>query len=278
MNVAFPAIIAFLLLLPGIILIRLRPPRRSSEPPQITPISAEAGLIAISALLLHAVWVTGTAVLLRIAGSELRPSPKSVLMLLAGRSGSDDRAYDLAADALAHHPYPVFWYFILLYALAAFLALRRGQKFDECVRRIGMLPPEGRESEWREFFREREKLLTIVTAVVEMGGKAYLFVGELERLWFDQKTGELDRFALSDVWRRKIDQESSATVPLPSGWRETQPPEASSPGQPETEEKLELTPEQVIAGEYERIEGDIFVIRYSDTRNVNVRYFEQPKA
>lgn len=73
-----------------------------------------------------------------------------------------------------------------------------------------------------------------------MGGVAYLFLGQLNKLYFDHSTTELDRMVLSDTLKRRLD--------APAG---TEPDE---------------------------VFGHFFVLRYSEIKTLNVVYADQNPA
>lgn len=83
----------------------------------------------------------------------------------------------------------------------------------------------------------------VVSAIVNVSGKAYLYTGILEEFFVDAE-GKLDRVVLQEVMRRPIGADKNA--------HEAEGGEASSRFYP--------------------IDGDYFVLRYSEAITLNVEY------
>jgi hypothetical protein len=82
-----------------------------------------------------------------------------------------------------------------------------------------------------------------LSAVVEQGGEAFVYRGIVKDFWFNPTNGDLDGIQLMLADRRDL----------------------SAKEKPSVEKKAEEI--------YYEIRGDFFVLRYSVTRNVNLRYF-----
>ncbi|HWW05449.1 hypothetical protein [Collimonas sp.] len=99
-----------------------------------------------------------------------------------------------------------------------------------------------------DFDEERRPDLIAVSAIVNVAGQAVLFTGILQDYFFDTN-GNLDRLILQQVMRRPLvaDKENDATV------------------------------EQDLARFY-GVDGDYFVLRYSEAITLNVEYLKIAKV
>lgn len=94
-----------------------------------------------------------------------------------------------------------------------------------------------------DFSRNEEPDFIVVSAIVDVAGAAVLYVGVLDEFFVDSD-GQLDRLVLQEVMRRPIAADKT------------------SPGQ---ENELR-------ASRFYDIDGDYFVLRYSEAITLNVRY------
>src|SRR5687767_2801721 len=115
MSFAFPALLAFLLVLPGIILrySYARGPWGWASPTSLRRVSEELAYGVAFALVLHAVWL----VLVRALG--FRPDVEAMVLLLVGNFGEGERHLDRVVGSVSSH-YPwVVGYLVTLYGAAA---------------------------------------------------------------------------------------------------------------------------------------------------------------
>lgn len=241
MNLAFSALLAFLLLIPGLLFLGVR--RANAEfasyaplPPQ--PFSVELGLAVLVSALLHGACILANQALLPFGVPAVNLN--AVLLLMLGQFGSRSEQLNPSIESVTQAPGWVLLYFIGVNLLAAVSALAVA-KLTAAVNRSGKWssliaasPHEAVIAEWKTFFRLEEKSDAIVTAVVVMGGVSYLFVGMLKRLHFDRATGELARLQLEDVYKRKLEE-----------------------------------------SELRSVFGDQFILRYSEITTLNVVYVDQ---
>lgn len=249
MNLALPALVAFLILLPGFVFrSRLKLAERTSlDYSPFGQIVTEGLLWAVA---VHTLWLA-----LAYALFARTVEPTLLLRLL----GSDQAGQALATAALGHDIAWVSSYFVtLLFASFALAKLAR-----KLVTRYRLDREGGRFSAiFRFHLAPWYYLLTgadfetadvpdfiVVSAIVNVSGKAYLYTGILEEFFFDPE-GKLDRLVLQEVMRRPI----GADKPLP----DVQGADA--------------------APRFYPIDGDYFVLRYSEAITLNVEYVKLIEA
>lgn len=210
---------------------------------------------------------------------DLRVDLESAIMLVAGQYGRDDAHFEQAVRSITDHPLAILTYFLLLYAAAHLVGilfskarasrgdigmpsfLSRARPLLRPLRRPirqllkylrGFDEDEAaslRLSEWIEVLPEsyeREMLVTLVGAIIESGGRSYLYTGLLERIHWDE-LGNPEWLILRSAMRRDLKDD-------------------------DIDEQCE-TPFHDTRGRYYRIRGDMFMFRVQDARNLNVRYF-----
>jgi hypothetical protein len=210
-------------------------------PPQ--PFSLEvAGAMAVAAIIHAGCCLLGNA-LSRQWPSLPSPNLRAVMMLLLGKFGDRDAELDTVVASITDYPLPILVYFLATLAIAIFLGKLSEKRFDGFLSTCGLSPSyQSTIGEWKEFFHPKENSGALVTAVVDMGGKAYLFAGVLVRIRFNPKTYELDRLLLEDVYKR----------PLAAATGESKP-------------------------EFEEVSGNQFILRYAEIKTINVIYVDQSK-
>lgn len=243
MNVAFPALIAFLILLPGFVFrSRLKLAERTSlDYSPFGQIVTEGLLFAVAA---HTVWLSLSYIFLsRVV------DPTLLLKLLVSEPGGQSAATAAVGKDFGW----VSGYFVSLlfasYGMAKTARIlvtkyrldREGGRFHS-IFRFHMAP-------WyylltgADFAADEVPDFIVVSAIVNVSGKAYLYTGILEEFFVDAE-GKLDRVVLQEVMRRPIASDKNA--------HEAQGGEASSRFYP--------------------IDGDYFVLRYSEAITLNVEY------
>jgi hypothetical protein len=238
LNVAFPAVVALILVLPGLIVLRVRrrkPGTPELFPPAPTPLSTDAALALVFAAVVQVVWY-GATTPARFLLSDAEVRFDIVFKLLTGQYGTAASDVDAVVNSVTWHPLYIVLYFSGMYVFSAAVGFRFGREIDDGLTRAGLLSsaetktPEGQS--------------VLVTAVVEMGGTAYLFAGQLLRLYYNRSTHELERVVLADVMKRPLLQ--------PTPEREVQLPRKEP--------------------EFEEVFGDEFVIRASELKTLNFVY------
>lgn len=240
MNVALPALIVFLLLLPGFIFrSRLKRVERTSlDYSPFGHIVAEAVMWAVAA---HLVWIGFVHLLsYRIEAS-----------VVFGLLGSDPGAQTKAAQQVAGEFTAVSAYFVTL-LFASYAVPSIGRTLVERYRLDRESSPFSRffrfhGAPWyylltsADFDEGDEPDFIVISAIVDVAGAAVLYVGVLDEFFVDLD-GRLDRLVLQGVSRRPISSDK--------------------PGAREEEQ----------GARFYEIEGDYFVLRYSEAITLNVQY------
>ncbi|WP_338770723.1 DUF6338 family protein [Massilia sp. METH4] len=241
MNVALPALIVFLVLLPGFIF-RIRFKRVERTSLDFSPFGRIAAGAVMSAAVAHLLWL-GLSWLL--FGQRFEPL---VLMQLLS---SAPTAQVAAVATVANDFGWVAAYFVtLLFASFAFPMVLRGAITKYRLDRAeSPLRPMLRfhEAPWyylltgADFAAEEAPDFVIVAAIVEVGKEAMLYSGVLDNFYFDSE-GQLDRLVLQGVSRRPLSKDKPADE---AGTTDTR---------------------------FYPIDGDSFVLRYSEMITLNVQY------
>jgi len=251
MEFAVSAIFLIILLLPGFILQTAYAKGfwRWNSPTSTRSLTEQIPAAIIISSILHAVW----------AGIPLlfgyRVDFKSITMLLIGSFGRDSAYFDTALNALTDNPYKIFFYFISLYSVAAAIgyvahAFVRSQRLDRRTRVLRF------NNQWFYLltgeitqFKENAEIYpevdgVFLNTIVHHDDGDYLYRGVVADFFFD-KEGNLDRVLLRLVARRKLSDDRK-------------PEQDFSPYEPDER--------------YYEIEGDFFVLRYSEMSTINIDY------
>jgi hypothetical protein len=242
MNLALPAVVVFVLLLPGFIFrSRLKRVERTSL--DFSPFGAVVAEAIFFAGGLHAVWL-GVCYLMRGLSPDLAlllslmaPSPTPLLAIeRIGAQGNQVVEYVASMFAAAYAvPAAMRW------AITRWRWDRAGHwlsplaRFHQAPWYYLLTGADFEPDELPDYIR--------VTAVVDVGKGAVLYRGTLEEWFTNPDDGQLDRLVLSAAARRPFDRDKPS----------------------ETTE----------ADETERfyaIDGDYFVLRYEHTLSLNVQY------
>jgi len=237
MNVALPAVILFLLAVPGYLL-RSQFSRPERTAPDSTPFGRVLGSSILLALPLNALW----AWLAEHFSANSVDWP-AFLMLVAGTRVADDAFFVRATESL--DGLFVYLFSLCLFAwLLGYLSRELIQKLDldRRYRALRMDAP------WYYLFTCRlddapEPDAVILSAVVEIAGEAYIYMGRLDSVYYTPE-GQPERFVLSNVSRRRIADDR--------------------------------TPEHGAPERFYAIDGDYFVLRYAETKTLNVFYWSLP--
>lgn len=256
MNLAFPALFILLLVLPGLILryTYARGPWRWESPTSITNLSDEIAYSVAFAVGLHWVWIA-------IADAIGNPVDlRSAISLLTGAYGHNSAYFDRSMRSVADHYGWVGSYFLSLYAAAGTLGFVlhwtvRRFKLDRKTRFFRF------RNEWYyllsgevlEFSESPEPAPAIdgvyLSAVVDHSDGSFLYRGIVRDFTFG-RDGQLEKIILTLAHRRKLESDRAAT----------QPPIAGAAPLPSDDR-------------YYMIDGDFFVLRYSETTTINLDYF-----
>jgi hypothetical protein len=255
MSFAFPALLAFLLVLPGIILrySYARGPWGWASPTSLRRVSEELAYGVAFALVLHALWL----VLVRGLGFE--PDVHSMFLLLIGNFGDRERYLErVLASVSAHYPW-LAGYLVSLYSASAIT----GNLGHRAVRRLKLdhrtktfrfdnywyYMLTGEVLDFRENAGEGRRVDGVyLSAVVDHASGSYLYRGIVSDFTFD-RDGALDTIVLADAHRRRLVDDREEGVPRV----------AVGPAAPDER--------------YYEIRGDFLVLRYSELRTLNLDYF-----
>lgn len=244
MNVAFSALLVFLLLLPGF-LFRTYFKRAEKVVLDIKPFGQAAIDAFLAALVLDLVWYWGAALL-----TSYRVNFNALLTLVAGEKSAN---FDGAIATVAADPWHPGVFFASLYAFAivAGYGLRYAVTRWHLDRRGAPLANFLRfDTPWYYLFTGYDRPTppdgVAIGAVVCLGSTAYLYTGVLIEYFLDDQ-GQLNRLVLASAARRPLSDDEAAS---------------GDQDRPLIDER------------FYPIEGDYFVLRYSEVLTLNVRYLD----
>ncbi len=244
MNIAFSAVLVFILVLPGLLFRYTYQRGFFRRSPVTVPSFAED--LAFSVLwagLLHTLWLN----LFALFGLRLEYGP--LLALLVGQFGRDQIYLDDAVLALQTAHAAITFYFLSLFAAGygmgyAFHALVRRQRWDRTTRAFRF------PNEWYYLFSGEEADVdepnVYVTVLLELKEGTYLYRGILQAWYFDRQ-GSLERIVLEEVLRRRLSEDRDSSEPY-------------------------LPPMRGTDERYYSVEGDLLVLRYNEIKTLNVEY------
>jgi len=161
MNIAFSAIVALVLIIPGLIFLRSKWGDSAATgnmaalpPPSPQPLSSEAAVVIIASAVLHAVWFA-IVWILYLRTANVRVAINEIGMLLIGKYGPNDARFDDALSAITSHPFMIMFYMIGLcsFAMISGMLLSKRPQWSEYFEDIGILPNyRARAKEWDDFF------------------------------------------------------------------------------------------------------------------------------
>jgi hypothetical protein len=248
MNVAFPAVLLFLLVTPGFIF------RQFSQRREVLTFdSTPFGAVAMRAVLMAAVFDLVVAFASHGIGYDVQIGD-AVLLLVGGSVAASDAQTHLVW--LNAHPLAPVSYFVATNGLALLLALAMRfavdyyglDRYDRRTARFvrGTAP-------WYYLFAGLDHPVAvdgaIVSAVVEFKEGSYLYSGILQDYECDD-SGKLDRLMLVQAQRRRL--------------------EADRHFNPDVGLFEDAVPR------FYPIAGDVFVLRYSEIKTLNVSYLTLP--
>lgn len=247
MNVALPAIVIFFVLLPGFIL-RTRLKRAERTSLDFSPFGEVVAEAVVWSVLVHCLWLFLSYV---IAGQVFQP-----LVLVKLLSGAVT-VQESAAIAFAGSFWWITAYFVsLLIAAFAFPVVLRTlivkYRLDRSSSRFNYIF-RFHKAPWyylltgADFAEAEAPDMVLISAIVEVAKEAVLYVGVLDEFYVDSE-GQLDRLVLQNVARRPLSKDKSVV-------------EADDGNVVNTE----------LARFYE-VDGDSFVLRYSETITLNIQY------
>lgn len=255
MNVAFPALIIVLIVLPGMIF-RYTYARGSwgwSSPISFRTVSDELAYSAIFAVGLHFLW------LLAAANWGYRADLSSLLALLSGNFGVRGQRYESSLRSISDHSTAIGIYFLSLFTVAA-VAGRLAHQFVRWSALDLKTQVFRFRNEWHYLltgeilsFKEvsiapREIDGVFLSAVIDHGKESYLYRGIVEDWSFD-RDGHLDTIRLRLTYRRVLSKDRTTAS--------------------ETSAGTYVPPDE----RYYEVRGDLFLLRYSQVKTLNLDYF-----
>lgn len=243
MNIALPALIAFLLLLPGFIF-RTRLKRAERTSLDFSPFGQIVAEAVLWSFVAHLIWLGLSDI---VFSQRFQPLVLMKLLSSAPLSQAD------ATVAVAANFEWIVGYFGSLF-VAAFLIPTLARTAISRYRLDRSSAPWGavfrfHDAPWyylltgADFTEEEAPDFIVISAIVEIAKEAVLYVGVLSEFFVDAE-GQLDRLVLQGVSRRPIASDKNR---------------ADADGGNETDRFYE-------------VDGDSFVLRYSETITLNVQY------
>lgn len=245
MNVALPAFVLFIVLLPGFI-VRSRFKRVERASLDYSPFGQVVIEAVLAACVLHAVWLFASS---HFAGYTFKP--ETLLRLVsADPLGQASAAHDVAASWNV-----VSYYFGTLLAVSYFVpvVIRFGitsGRLDRSGHPLSKICRFNR-APWyylltgADFQLNDVPDLISVSAVVDLAGTPVLYTGFLDDFYLDED-GVLDRMILQGVTRRPFDADKTTASGLDSSSLER----------------------------FYTVDGDYFVLRYSEAITLNIEYIK----
>lgn len=247
MNIAFPAVLIVLLVLPGVIYNRCRSVcgRFRTQHQLMDEVFPSLGAATVA----HFLWVLCCYML--SGWTCLVVDIEAVMLLAAGRLGEQPQSID-AIESASGHSIAVFLYFsslLLVCYLAGHLHGSIRVKLHGKQRALMVFSAED-ESQARRLAEWADALpvdipksgiaCTTVVASVTVGSKSYLYAGLLKKVFWDEATGEPEWLQLWSTLRRDITADGNEAAKIPERWYE--------------------------------VEGESFMIRFSKVDTLNVIY------
>lgn len=243
MNVALPALIVFFLLLPGFIF-RTNLKRAERASLDFSPFGQLVAEGILWALVLHFSWLGlshlvferdfAPVVLLKLLSSA--PTPQAEAIEAVGSQFNWIAAYFSTLIAVS---------FVLPQAVRHIISRYRLDRADAILSRLFRF----HQAPWyylltgADFKSGEEPDLIFVSAIVEVGKSAVLYVGVLDEFYVDAD-GQLDRLVLQNVVRRPI----------------------------EADKEQGGSDANTADNRFYDIDGDSFVLRYSEAITLNIQY------
>lgn len=253
MNFALPAILLFVVVLPGF-LFRSRLKLAEQTSLDYSPFGRVVIEAFLWAAVLHGAWLVASYV-----GLHRTLATEALLGLLS----SSPQLQTTAVDEVRASSGLVSWYFGTLYlfalgvpplvrrAISHWRLDREGARFSSVFR--------FHDAPWyylltrADFEPGDEPDHIVVAAVLNVAGSPILYVGILADFFFDPQ-GQLDRLVLANVVRRPLDRDRTVGRQLLA--------EGDDGGDDEDDDTRR----------FYAVEGDYFVIRYAEVLTLNVHY------
>lgn len=244
MNLALPALVVFVLLLPGFVA-RSRFKRAERTVLDYSPFGQVVTEALVWAAALHGLWLAAAAtqdqrlrldVLLRLLSSDSAGQASAITFV-----GARSAAVLLYLGSMLGAAYVVPT--LARMAVSRLRLDRAGARFSTLFRFHGA--PWYYLLTGADFDAHDVPDLISVSAIVDVAGEAFLYTGVLADFYLDPD-GRLDRLVLESVMRRPLARDKEA---------------ASAPAQ-----------------RFYPVDGDYFVLRYAETVTLNIQYVKLAPA
>ncbi len=237
MNIAFPALLIFLFVLPGFVF-NLAFFKTDNTPLNYIPLTHKAIVSFVVTIILHTIWLLCVCYLL-----HLYIDLDLILVLIAGVQGV--KYSEAITSITAHELISTAMYLITMYAFAYALgkSLRLGIRYFKLDEKYGLFRID---SPWYYLFsgydwENGEPDGVRIAATSEIAGRGYLYIGWLDKFYLDN-AGNIERLILTSTVRREIKKDKKVA-----------------------DENAER---------FYRIEGDYFVLKYAEIKSLNVQFFK----
>ncbi len=240
MNIAFPALLIFLFVLPGLIF-NLAFYQADNTPLKYISLTHKTIVCSAITIILHSFWLY-----LTIHWFHYDININQILILIAGVK--DDLFTSIILSISTAEIFATFIYLISLY-IAAYLI---GSFFRWGIRRTKL--------DKLEFFKIDHPWYYLFTghdwtdgkpdgvriaAIVEIAKKGYLYVGWLDKFYLN-RDGSIDRLILTSAMRREI--------------KKDKPTDADN--------------EKSLLERFYPIDGHYFILKYSEVKSLNVQFLK----
>jgi len=243
MNIALPALVILLLLMPGFI-IRSRFKIVERQSLDYSPFGLVFTEGITWAIALHTIWL---AISLTCLGYTFQI--ENLLYLIS----ADPNKTSIAISFIKDKTELLAFYFLSLYATCYTLPpiirlIISGLRVDKFESKLSWIF-RFHKAPWyyllsgADFDKDEKPDLVAVSAIVDVAGSPYLYTGQLDEYYLDEN-GKLDRLILSNTMRRTLDKDKSRD----NG--------------------------ELIEDRFYPIDGDYFVLRYDEAITLNIRYIK----
>ncbi len=239
MNIAFPALLIFLLILPGLIF-NSTFYKIENTPLTYVPFTNKTIISSIITLILHTL---GLFILTHIVHHSLSIQP--LLVLISGVQGKEYSAV-LSSLTISQLFFSAIYLLIIYFSAYIFGYFLRFLIIRFEWDRYSVFEID---SPWYYLFKgyewENGKPGGVrIAATLEMSGNCFLYIGILEK-FFLNVGGNIDRLVLTNAMRREIKKDKNPN-----------------------EQEIDLSKR------FYPIDGDYFVLKYSEVKNLNVQFLK----
>lgn len=254
MNIAFPALILFLIALPGVLL-RYTYSRGLWRSPRSLGRATEEVVYGMTlAIFLHGLWIALSDML------GMKVDLEAVVYFMSGSYGYQQE-FNKNAALIANSLYAILGYFgtLFVFSVVAGFAthgLVRSSKADRKFKWLRFKNPwyyllTAEITEFLGHGVSRQIDGVVICAIIKLDGENYLYRGLVRDFYYDRH-GDLDRIILQMPHRRRLDADQHR----------------------EKQETADCEDFKASDERFYRIKGDFFVIKYQNIVTLNVEYIK----